>query len=83
MKVARNTKKTLSSLDVQSIREIAKGAFWDGLEILATIEVLEAGNQARVQKAINKRDVRVAADVIKNALFTHLILLVANCWAAS
>jgi len=78
MKVARNAKRTVPSLNVQGIREIAKRAFWDGLEILATIEVLETGNQARVQKAINKRDVRVAADVIKNALFTQLILLVAR-----
>jgi hypothetical protein len=78
MKVAQNTKKTVPSLDIQSIRDISERAFWDGLEILAVIEVLETGNQRRVQKAINKGDVRFAADVIKNALFTHLILLVAR-----
>jgi len=78
MKLARNTKKTVPSLDVQSIRDISERAFWDGLEILTVIEMLETGNQTRVQKAINKSDVRFAADVIKNALFTHLILLVAR-----
>src|SRR5262249_50756251 len=78
MKAARNTKKSVPSLDVQSICEIAERAFWDGVEILSVIEVLEIGNQTRVQKAINKSDVRFAADIIKNALFTRLILLVAR-----
>ena len=78
MKVARNTKRTVPTLDVQSICDISERAFWDGVEILTVIEVLETGNQTRVQKAINKGDVRFAADVIKNALFTHLILLVAR-----
>jgi len=78
MKVARNTKRTVPTLDVQSICDISERAFWDGVEILTVIEVLETGNQTRVQKAINKGDVRFAADVIKNALFTRLILLVAR-----
>src|SRR5262249_50944900 len=78
MKGARNTEKTVASLDVQSIREISQKAFLDGVEIFTVIEVLETGNQTRVQKAINIGDVRFGADVIKNALFTHLILLVAR-----
>ena len=72
MKVARNTKKTVASLDVQSIRDISERAFWDGLEILAVIELLEIGNQRRVQHSLNKSGRRLAADIIKNALVVHL-----------
>jgi hypothetical protein len=78
MKAARNTKKSVPSLDVQSIRDISKRAFWDGLEFLAVIQLLEIGNQRRVQESLNESGTRLAADVIKNALFTHLILLVAR-----
>jgi len=76
MKVARNSKRTVASLDVQSIREIAKRAFWDGVEILTVIEVLETGNQTRVQESFNKSGTRFAADIIKRALLVHLIFLV-------
>jgi hypothetical protein len=40
--------------------------------------LLEIGNQRRVQESLNESGTRLAADVIKNALFTHLILLVAR-----
>jgi hypothetical protein len=63
MKVARNTKRTVPSLDVQSICDISERAFWDGLEILAVIQLLEVGNQRRVQESLNKSGTRFAADI--------------------
>jgi len=65
MKVARNAKGTVPSLDVQSIHDISKRAFWDGLEILAVIELLKSGNRRRVQESFNKSGTRFAADIIK------------------
>jgi hypothetical protein len=78
MKVAPNTKSTVAPLDVQSIREISERAFWDGLEILAVIELLKSGNRSRVQESFNKSGTRFAADIIKRALLVHLTFLVAR-----
>jgi hypothetical protein len=75
MKVARNSKRTVASLDVQSIRDISERAFWDGLEILAVIQLLKIGNQKRVQQSLDKSSTRLAADIIKNALIVHLTIL--------
>jgi len=80
MKVARNTKRTVASLDVQSIRDISEKAFWDGLEILAVIELLEIGNQRRVQASVNKSGTRLAADIIKRALLVHLTFLLTRAY---
>ena len=80
MKVARNTKKTVASLDVQSIRDISERAFWDGLEILAVIQLLEIGNQRRVQESLNKSGTRFAADIIKRALVVHLTFLITRAY---
>ena len=80
MKVARNTKRTVPSLDVQSIRAISKRAFWDGLEILAVIQLLEVGNQRRVQESLNKSSTRFAADIIKRALVVHLTFLITRAY---
>ena len=76
MKVARNTKGSVASLDVQSIRDISERAFWDGLEILAVIQLLKSGNRRRVQESFNKSGTRLAADIIKRALLVHLTFLV-------
>ena len=80
MKVARNTKRTVPSLDVQSIRAISKRAFWDGLEILAVIHLLEVGNQRRVQESLNKSSTRFAADIIKRALVVHLTFMITRAY---
>ena len=80
MKVAQNTKKTVPSLDIQSIRDISERAFWDSLEILAVIQLLEIGNQKRVQDSLNKSGARFAADIIKRALIVHLTLLITRAY---
>src|SRR5262245_44062780 len=80
MKVAQNTKKTVPSLDIQSIRDISERAFWDGLEILAVIQLLEIGNQERVQDNLNKSGARFAADIINRALVVHLTFLITRAY---
>jgi AbiU2 len=68
--------ETIPSLDVQSIQQIAERGFWDGLEILVVIEMLEFGNLPLVQAGFNRSGTRLAADVVKNALVVHLVFLV-------
>jgi hypothetical protein len=66
-------------MTVQTVREISASAFTDAIEILAIIEVLEAGN-VKATEALNKAGAGRAAAHVTRALFTRLHFLVARCY---
>jgi hypothetical protein len=63
------------------IRDIAKDAFTDAVEILGLVEVLEAGNRKPVSENLNDASAGRAAAHIQRSLFTRLHLLVARAYA--
>jgi hypothetical protein len=67
-------------MTAQTVREISGSAFTDAIEMLAIIEVLEAGNQKPVIKGVNDAGAGRAGEHIKRALFTRLHFLVARCY---
>jgi hypothetical protein len=67
-------------MTAQTVREISASAFTDAIEMLAIIEVLEAGNQKPVIKGVNDAGAGRAGEHIKRALFTRLHFLVARCY---
>jgi hypothetical protein len=70
--------------EAQIVREIAASAFVDAIEIMAIIEVLQAGNQKpTITKALNDAGAGRATEHIKRALFTRLHFLVARGYAKS
>ena len=65
-----------------TVRKIAASAFIDAIEMLAIIEVLEAGN-VKATPALNEAGAGRAAEHIKRALFTRLHFLVARAYSKS
>ncbi len=61
-----------------AVRQIAKRAFVDAVEILSLIAVLEAGNSNGSSEALNKAGAGRAAGHIQRALFTRLHVIVAR-----
>jgi hypothetical protein len=68
----------LAMFKQQIVREIAKMAFVDAVEILSIIEVLEAANGNGVSQALNEKGAGRAASHIQRALFTRLHIIVAR-----
>lgn len=69
-------------MSVVTVKKIAASAFADAIEMLAIIEVLEAGN-VRATKALNAAGAGRAAAHITRALFTRLHFLVARAYSRS
>jgi len=59
-----------------TVRQIAKMAFTDAVEILSIIEVLQGGNNNRAAEALNAKGAGRAAAHIQRALFTRLHIIV-------
>jgi AbiU2 len=64
--------------DIKTVREIAKTAFIDAVEILSIIEVLTASNKNGVTEKLNAAGAGRAAGHIQRALFTRLHIIVAR-----
>jgi hypothetical protein len=65
-----------------TVKKIAASAFADAIEMLAIIEVLEAGN-IKATPALNAAGAGRAAGHIQRALFTRLHFLVARAYSKS
>jgi len=69
-------------MTIQTVKKISASAFADAIEILAIIEVLEAGNKG-ASEALNKAGAGRAAAHIQRSLFTRLHFLVARAYSKS
>ncbi len=69
-------------MSAETVRKISASAFTDAVEMLALIEVLEAGN-VKATEAINEAGAGRAAEHVKRALFTRLHFLVARAYSKS
>src|SRR5262249_17976876 len=67
-------------MSAQTVRKIAASAFVDAIEMLAIIEVLEAGN-VKATEALNKSGAGRAAAHVTRALFTRLHFLVTRAYS--
>jgi hypothetical protein len=67
----------------QEVRVIAAAAFRDAIEMLAVVEVLEASNAKPVIDGINTAGAGRAAQIIQNALFVRVHMLVARAYSPS
>jgi hypothetical protein len=68
-------------MSAQIVREIAAAAFKDAIDILAIIEVLSAQNHEARWQQVNQAGAGRAADIIKRALLSRLVILVARAYA--
>jgi hypothetical protein len=69
-------------MSVETVKKISAAGFADAIEMLAIIEVLEAGNVAATA-ALNNAGAGRAAAHISRALFTRLHFLVARAYSPS
>ena len=63
------------------IDKISDDGFVDGVEIRQIIEVLRVQNEGGANDALSKTDAATAAMMVRNSLFTRLILLVSRIYA--
>jgi hypothetical protein len=63
-----------SARKVTRIYKVAKTAFFDATDMLACIEVLEAGNQPDVLRSLESEGADRAADLIQKALLMRLLM---------
>jgi hypothetical protein len=68
---------------VQLVRDITSFAFGDAVDIMQTIETLEASNDPAVVSAINAARVGNVAECISRALWSRLVGVVARAYAPS
>ena len=61
---------------VERIVKVAKASFFDAVDFLACIEVLEAGNRHEIDRAVTAANAGRAADLVKRALFGHCLMSV-------
>jgi hypothetical protein len=67
-------------MTAETVREIARFAFIDAVEIKGIIEVLRAGNDKTIIRGLNEGGAGRAAAHVTRALFTRLHLLVARAY---
>ncbi|KRR11528.1 hypothetical protein CP49_18000 [Bradyrhizobium valentinum] len=70
-------------MSAQIVREVAKEAFADAVEMLAIIETLEAGNEPAVIAAVNSARTGAVAMYVTAALWSRLLVIVTRAYAAS
>jgi len=58
---------------VERLVKVAKASFFDAVDFLACIEVLEAGNRYEIDRAVTAANAERAADLVKRALFGHCL----------
>jgi hypothetical protein len=63
------------------VDKISDGGFMDGIEIRQIIEILRVQNEEGVNDALSKTDAATAAMMVRNSLFTRLVLLVSRVYA--
>jgi hypothetical protein len=63
------------------VRDIAKEAFADAVEMLSIIETLEAGNEPATIAAVNAARTGAVAMYVNVALWSRLILIVSRAYA--
>ena len=68
-------------MSAKIVRKIAKTAFEDAIDMLATVEVLSALNDQSLWQQLQYAGAYRAAIIIKLALFTRLIIWVARAYA--
>ena len=64
-----------------TVREIARLAFLDALEILQLIEVMEGQNRGFINEHISEAGAGGAGLVVRNGLVSRITLLVTRCFA--
>ena len=70
-------------MSVQLVREIAKDAFADAIEMLSIIETLEAGNAPAVVAAVNSAKTGAVVTYISVAIWSRLVVIVTRAYATS
>lgn len=70
-------------MSAQVVREIAKVAFFDAVEMLAIIETLEASNTTAAQAAVTAARTVPVAMYIRAALWSRLLSIVTRAYARS
>jgi hypothetical protein len=68
-------------MTAQVVRDIAKEAFADAIEMLAIIETLEAGNEPAVIAAVNSARTDAVVMYIYAALWSRLVVIVTRAYA--
>jgi hypothetical protein len=63
------------------VDQISDGGFVDGIEIRQIIEILRVQNEAGVNNELSRTDAATAAMMVRNGLFTRLVLLVSRVYA--
>jgi hypothetical protein len=66
-----------------TVDKISDGGFTDGIEIRQIIELLRVQNEEGVNDELSKTDPATAAMMVRNSLFTRLVLLVSRIYAPS
>jgi hypothetical protein len=59
---------------VELILKVAKAAFFDAINFLGCIEVLEAGNRPDILQSLETANAGLAADLVQKALFERLLM---------
>jgi hypothetical protein len=62
------------------VDKISDGGFVDGIEIRQIIEILRVQNEGDVNNELSKTDATTAAMMVRNGLFTRLVLLVSRVY---
>jgi hypothetical protein len=62
--------------NVERIMKAAKASFFDAVDFLACIEVLEAGKRHEIDRAVAAANAGRAGDLVKRALFGHCLMSV-------
>jgi hypothetical protein len=68
-------------MTAQLIREIAKEAFADAIDVLSIVETLEAGNDPAAVAAVNTARTDAVAKCVYRALWSRLVLIVTRAYA--
>jgi hypothetical protein len=64
-----------------TVEEISDGGYSDGIEIRQIIELLRVQNEDGANNELSKTDAASAAMMVRNSLFTRLVLLVSRVYA--
>jgi AbiU2 len=69
--------------DVETVRQIVNLALGDGIEIVILMSLLQSGNENGVNANLSNAGAGQAGIVVRNALFTRLILMITRAFAKS
>lgn len=69
--------------NVETVREIVKLALGDGMEIVALMTLLDHGNKNGISRSLSDAGAAQAAIVMRNSVFSRLIILITREFAKS